>query len=292
MEKIFTSSIRIGSARFEVLLKEGFSDPRGSVLPRFHCHPDYELHCIEKGCFTFRFDAGSRVVQAPALLLLPPRIYHGFESMSEGAEKCCFEFNLFAGGEGRTFGEYAALLAKKSGAAAYQTDFPALSPFKDLSAVSEEETHYRLSATLGFVLLALFDAMRADPLPQSGISVGSRQYSAEQTLLLSRVVQYIEKNFMRPLTLQEVADSVHLSSRQTERILKDGMQEGFLALLNRYRIRMAVLRMMEGERDLTALAEAVGFANYPSFWKHFARYNGVSPSAFARMLDRSGKPKT
>lgn len=277
--EILKPIVQIGNARFDILVKEGFYVPAGSDFPRFHCHPDYEVHCIERGTFYYQLEDGLHIFKGPCILVFPPQVYHSFESMSPDGEKCCFEFDLFANGPGHSFFEYSSLLSGLTRQEAFSVSFPGLSIFKEQK--KDEETEFRMKAVLGEVLITLFTAMRGSVSRGSGLSK-TKPKKADQTLLLTGIIKYIEKNYQRELTLSEVASAVHLSERQVERVLKEGMQEGFLTLLNRYRIRMAVVRLLNGERDLAALSDSLGFQSYATFWKHFTKFNGVSPSVFLK----------
>lgn len=278
----------IGNARFDMVLKEGYYLVRGSDFPRLHCHPDFELHCIEKGTCTYRLERGALHLSAPALVLFPPKTYHGFESMTEDCEKCCFEFSLSQHGEGNSYFSYQTLLSSLSEGIVLQTGFPSVTRF--LSMKMDEEGRYLLSQTLGEVLITAIRKVRDSAtqkeqnLRKNEEDLRESEKDMEKNMLLGKIVAYIEKHYRDPITLSDAAREACLSERQVERILKSGMQEGFLQILNRYRVRMAVHQMMDGNRDLETVAEEAGFQSYITFWKHFRRFTGTSPSEFLMNL--------
>ncbi len=283
LNTLLSSRVQIGNALFTVLVKRGFYLVLGAPTPRLHCHPDFELHCIEQGSFRFRYDENTTMTyDGPGLLLIPPCAYHFLEYASPGARKYCFEFDLSsAGGQGISFGRYSRLLTGVKKPVYFASPLPDLEEVR-ASTRLDEELEYVLSSRLGELFLTLTKALERNAPEREQGSLRSSRADSERIKLLSELVPYIEQHSAGPLTLTQVAEAFHLSERQIERILREGMQEGFLSLLNRYRVRMAVLKLSAGPCNLTELAEECGFASYSSFWKHFMRLNGMSPSEFLR----------
>ncbi len=277
--EILKLNTHIGNARFDMVLKEGYYLREGSEFPRLHCHPDYEIHCIEKGTCTYALEKGKLQLESPALVLFPPKSYHGFLSMSPDCEKCCFEFNLSQDGEGAAFFEYATLLSGFQKGKVFQIDFPSIMKFS--RQVYSEEDRYRMSCGLGEILLLVLSEIRKSRKKKSKPVELSGRKTMEQTMILGSIIAHIEKNYQKDLTLKDISAAVHLSERQIERILKNGMQAGFLTILNRYRIRIAVQKIMDGETDMEKLSEQCGFQGYTSFWRHFKSYTGMPPRKYA-----------
>lgn len=253
----------------------------GEDHPRLHCHPDFEVHCIIKGSYMVQLENHKKEIHAPALLLFPPRYYHELKAKTEGGVRYSFEFALSSIGNGESYAEYYRNLSFVTEWKQYPIAVPDVRDLQKKATTKEERSFY-LSSALGEILLTLFDALKKDMPKKKSKTPMKASGRMEQNKTTTRIIQYIERNFQRVLTLHDVEQEVSLSGRQIERLLHENLNVGFLALLNRYRVRQSVLRILEGNENLEQISEECGFPNYATFWKHFKRNNGMSPSAFLK----------
>ncbi len=95
-------------------------------------------------------------------------------------------------------------------------------------------------------------------------------------------VRYIENHFARPLTIDQVAEQTHLSSRR--------LQDRFNALLGRTigdeiqrcRLEQATRLLRETDMKLQAIAERSGFGNAVQMTKVFTRELKTSPARYRK----------
>lgn len=81
------------------------------------------------------------------------------------------------------------------------------------------------------------------------------------------IYDFISKNYNRNVTLAELSDNLHLSDKQTERLVKKHTGCSFKkALVNR---KMIVADFLENNSELTKteIANYVGYANYSGYLK-------------------------
>lgn len=98
--------------------------------------------------------------------------------------------------------------------------------------------------------------------------------------LLGEIDRFIADNYMRPLHLSDLAKQVHLSYHYLSRILKGAHGESFNDYLNRVRIDAACCLLTTTDRDLSRIAEEVGFTDQSYFGKVFKKITGLPPRLY------------
>ncbi|THF81624.1 response regulator transcription factor [Cohnella fermenti] len=99
-------------------------------------------------------------------------------------------------------------------------------------------------------------------------------------LEIRRAIEYIDKNYGKEISLQEIADHCHLSRTYFSQIFCLEMKESFSDYLSRYRIERAKYLLMETDLKIYEVGAACGLPNYRYFTKLFKDLTGVSPGKF------------
>lgn len=93
---------------------------------------------------------------------------------------------------------------------------------------------------------------------------------------------YIQRNYQNKITLQEIADTVHLHPNYLCALFKDATGITIFEHLIRYRIRIAARRLRTNRLPINQIAEQCGFLNASFFTKKFAEYHHMSPSVYRK----------
>ncbi|MDC7231623.1 MAG: AraC family transcriptional regulator [Spirochaetales bacterium] len=102
---------------------------------------------------------------------------------------------------------------------------------------------------------------------------------------INRVLDYIENNLDKNLTLEELADVSCFSRFHFARIFSALMGETLFQFIQRVRLEKAASRLAADPREAVInIAMDCGFANASSFSKSFKSQFGVSPSAWRSNL--------
>lgn len=109
---------------------------------------------------------------------------------------------------------------------------------------------------------------------------------------IQQVVRYIEINYFRKLTLEELARTVYLSPYHLLRVFKKHTGFTPLEYTNQYRFSLA--KQMLGGSDLTIekIALNTGFCSHSYFSKSFREAVGMTPEEFRRMYRRKTDPES
>ena len=98
--------------------------------------------------------------------------------------------------------------------------------------------------------------------------------------LISKAVSYVKTNYMRKLTLNEVAEYVFLSPSYFSKIFKEEMNYYFNDYLNFVRVEKSKALLLTERISLVDIAANVGFYDQSYFNKVFKKITGVTPKKF------------
>lgn len=107
------------------------------------------------------------------------------------------------------------------------------------------------------------------------------------SIRVKQALMYIEEHHMEPLSLLEIADSIHVSKSECCRCFKRTLRMTPIEYVMRYRIFEATRKIKRGDEEaksMSSLALAVGFNNASYFNKLFKKYLNCTPSQYKVLL--------
>lgn len=102
----------------------------------------------------------------------------------------------------------------------------------------------------------------------------------KHTDAIDNATDYIKQNYMRKITLEDVAANVYLSPSYLSKLFKTATGKNFNSYLNTERIEQAKQLLLSGSGDLESVAMSVGYEDQSYFTKVFKRLTGVTPKKF------------
>ena len=111
--------------------------------------------------------------------------------------------------------------------------------------------------------------------------MNSDKIAKENIARLNTAITFIEENLSEKLTLEIVAEKAHFSPFHFHRLFKIIVDETVNNFINRKRIEKAAAYLLhQKEKNITEIAENLGFSNLSSFSKSFKKFYGISPNKF------------
>lgn len=98
--------------------------------------------------------------------------------------------------------------------------------------------------------------------------------------VIYKAIDYIKRNYMKKITLEEVASHVYLSVSYFSKIFKDEMKTSFSTYLNDIRVHMSKKLLLDDSIALVDVSNLVGFEDQSYFTKVFKKVTGVSPGKY------------
>ena len=99
---------------------------------------------------------------------------------------------------------------------------------------------------------------------------------------MSAVMGHIEKRYHEAITVEELAELVHLSVSQFERRFKALFHLTPMQYVMRFRISQACQILVRGNTKITEVAAQSGFYDHSHFIRQFSKAVGISPSEYRR----------
>ena len=97
------------------------------------------------------------------------------------------------------------------------------------------------------------------------------------TATLQNIINYCSLNFARELTLDDIADDLHLSKYHISHLLNKKLGISFTGYINLLRINSACELLRKTDKSIASISEEVGFGSIRSFNRVFAQIMNMTP---------------
>ncbi|WP_314590009.1 AraC family transcriptional regulator [Paenibacillus terrigena] len=97
---------------------------------------------------------------------------------------------------------------------------------------------------------------------------------------VDKIIDYMRQHISKKITLTELSDMVQLSSTYISKAFKGITGYSIIEYFNKMKIDQAKELILEGDKKIKEVAEAVGFTDEFYFSRIFKRMEGMSPSEF------------
>ena len=252
-----------------------------------HWHPQFEINYIEEGTFTLITPTAQLQLNPGDIQIIQPDEIHLFTANTDNAVRhaVIFSTELITVPKGHFFFDGFLHPLREGTLRIPQLIHPqdgcysAVKPYLDkLMAANKMAPDFKSQAylyTLGFCL-ALMPFCSIDKEEQS--PSGSKGNE-----IIKRCHQYIGSHYMNPITLQEVADHVHLHPNYLCRLFKKHTGQTVVENINAIRVSYATQFIRNTSKTLPQIAEMCGFTSMSYFTKIFKRHAGFTPYAYSKM---------
>lgn len=267
-----------------------------SIPAHAHGRGCYEIHYIRHGSGTVVIDGVPRRVGQNTLYTTGPSILHEqIPDPSDPMVESCIYLRVFPDFEKTERGSSHARRRKDSKRASFLTPFleqafwmgqdtQQVLPLFDtiFQELEQKKPGYRplLSALFQQLIVCIarnyLETEAYYPVPENGFEDASGDSS------LSLIVEEAFLNEYRTITLERLARRIHLSPRQTERLIRQYYNSTFLKKRTEARIGAASVLLKTTELPVGEIAEMTGYSSSEHFSHAFKTYTGMSAREFRR----------
>jgi AraC-like DNA-binding protein/ligand-binding sensor protein len=106
--------------------------------------------------------------------------------------------------------------------------------------------------------------------------------------VIRKAIHFLNANYGRKISVQDVADAVHMSASHFGRVFRDEMGQSVTDYLGRLRVDRSKAMLRERAIPLAEIATRAGFDDQSYFTKVFKRYTGQSPGRYRSAGGRPG----
>ena len=233
-------TVSVGASAHKVFLQDGFYN-KHMLSGKIHKHNYAEVHFILGDDTAYRVGDEDLVVKSGSMLVIPPAVYHA------GVNKAPETLHV-----------------------AFQIDAP----------VSEASMH---SLPVGLIEEFFFEIDRcAVNEDYSGIcayiALFSRHFLASERVAERisdygfLIYEFFSNRYSEDVHLSDLAEDLHLSERQAERLVIEHTGNSFRDELTVTRVNIARQLLETSDMTLAEVAGYVGYRSYAGFWKAMKRY--------------------
>jgi AraC-like DNA-binding protein/mannose-6-phosphate isomerase-like protein (cupin superfamily) len=279
--------VRYADPAFPVYLRENrLSDyPYKRVL--CHWHPDFEFFYVEEGSPSYFVNGETvRLKTGECLFVNSKAIHYGFSEDGEDSRYLCLIFPASLLAPSPLFKNRYFDPLEEDASLPYIVFDPVraeglskeLRFLYGLLQKKEADPFLFMEHLYSFfgVFLSLKGQERAIGLPSNG-----------KTALVKKMLAYLYAHYAEALSVEDLATAAAISSSYALHLFKEFLHASPIQYLLSYRLEKATELLQENEKDITEIAQAIGFESPAYFSELFHREKGCSPKAYrARFLKK------
>jgi len=243
-----------------------------------HSHSAVEIVLPQTGWVDYTVQDQLYHVHRDEVLIVPPGVNHGL-NMEEGSSRLLFLF------EPQVLEEMRDIKAASHG---FQRTFylhdgsETHARVRKLleSAAETYRSHEMMWNTVCFSYILQIYALLGQEYLSSRFRAERRQENVIETQVISTAMNYINANFQRELTLDEVADFAGFSRYYFSRSFKIQTGYTFKDYLTQKRIQAAMELLMHTRKPMHEVAMESGFGSIATFNRVFRDSKGCTPTQY------------
>lgn len=256
--------------------------PKDFPSVALHWHRNMEIIYIKKGSLMCQLGLESEAVGQGDICIVPPGTLHGLRSMdgqSAEYENIIFDPEMLGSGAADLCAQ-RYLMPLAAGRLLHQRILRfADGGYGDVAAILTETETLCRDRTLAYELAVkaammqlIFHLMQLQPeLPSAELPGTAR---------LKQVLSYIQTEYARPLTVEEMAKYSGCSASHFMRWFRQMTGSSFVAYLNEHRLAEAARKLRSSEEKILTIAQDVGFESLSNFNRQFRIRYGVTPREY------------
>ncbi|UZR93846.1 AraC family transcriptional regulator [Chondrinema litorale] len=254
----------------------------------WHFHSEFELCWSEKGYGKRLVGNSIEMFEEDDMVFMGENLPHSFHTASEFANKKngLYVQNVVIQFKKEIFGKFLHIHELKKinemlQAATY--GFQIKGELKEkLKVIIEKMINETGFAKMNSLLLLLNEIAER---PEDCRKLSTLKYSRitnPETNRIGNVFQYLQKNFKKNITLQEVAEVANLTPNAFCKYFKRRTNKSFIEYLNELRINYSCELIMTDKYSIKEIADLTGFNNRSNFNRQFIKLVGKTPSQFSK----------
>lgn len=231
--------VTVSGRERKVFLQEGFYSSSAPTA-YMHKHSYTEIHLVSNGRLRLAVDDKEYELNDGELLAIPCGFYHGGKYMDESARHCAFQLDFCINDVTRC--------SVNSGVASQFIN--------EIAKCGKNGDHVRVSAYISLICSYFAPSLESRRVTDHGFLIS----------------EFFYNNYGSEVRLEDLAELLHLSPRQTERVVEAYMGRSFRGALTDIRMQVAERLINVSSMPYTTVAQYVGYKSYAGFWKAYQKY--------------------
>ena len=234
------------------------------LAPYAHLHKEIEIVYVRSGKAVAYADKNSCLLDAGDMFIAFPNQVHYYKTVQTG------EFAVLIFSPEILYG----ISSEISKSTPDINSFPH-SEYEKIKEIFESfyslKGEYKETAISGYINVLMSYILPTVKLKTVNIENNSAFYN---------IINYCTNNFKDDITLDTVAESLHLSKYYVSRLINKKLKQNFNEYINNLRISEACNMLRETDIKIADISEDVGFGTIRSFNRAFKLVMGLSPAEY------------
>ena len=257
-----------------------------------HYHSFYEIHFILNGEISFEIDGETLHAKKNTAIFLHKTSIHSCKWQSDDLQTFSFCFDLHYAKSlpiknDYEYGYFNRLFSSNKTSLFKITAYDKML-IKNIYKNTNNFSLYGLNK-INLETANLFMEISYKLLAVSDIKIEEFSYSpaSDSTLLRKYKVTYFfcQTETIIP-TIQQLADFLSLSVRQTSRFLNDNFHKTFFELYTESKMNLAQKLIIEKQMSLEQIAYHIGYSSYANFLTAYKNYYGCTPTEYIQNFEK------
>ena len=121
--------------------------------------------------------------------------------------------------------------------------------------------------------------------PPKEILSTTLMHSNKRIKTIEKMIKYIDKNYMKTITLNDLAEVSHYNRNYISQLFKTNLAINFYDYLTRIRLREATLELGRSDKNISEIALTNGFSDIKAFNKIFKASFEKTPTEYRKQLN-------
>ncbi|MDD3839902.1 MAG: AraC family transcriptional regulator [Clostridia bacterium] len=280
--------VKLGYVLFDIILDDGFFQKKHQYRLDWHTHAFFEVHFIYDGKGTLHIDDKKIKILPKSFYILAPGVYHRREETEENLiYKYCMRFNYKKLKDGDD--EYFCYETKQivdilsNLKYYYCTDTErSVRIFYKIKAIHDEFYFKRIgyyekiqSIFVGIIIDIFRGLIRGSDNESS--KVPSRLMDDKRSLIIET---FLFDNYHRDIKAQDLAQELHMSVSQLNRVMRKLYNKTFKQKLIETRVKFAKEMIGDSDLSIREISKKVGYSSQSNFCSMFKRVTGMLPKDY------------
>lgn len=208
-----------------------------------HEHSYAEIHLIVGGSAAFTVDDQKIYLDSGSMLVIPKKTFHSCDSKDDSAMHCAFQIDC----EPKKFKRYP------------QNEQVIFEFFKLIEKTAPGDDHSAVAAFICLFCSAFENEERLLPTPINDYGF--------------LIFEFFSRKYAENIRLSDLAEFLHVSDRQAERLVLEHTSRSFRDELAATRVRIARELQKTTSLSLSEIAEYTGYRSYAGLWKAMRKFD-------------------
>lgn len=246
-----------------------------------HWHVEFEIIRVLKGAFHITIDEQQMTAPAGSFIFIPAGTLHSGTPIGCEYECLVFDINMLLNKN-----DSCCKIIRKIIDHEVELNYVYTGIYNDIHSIVWRLFDATASKKAGYQMIALgslyeligtiFSEDYYNPIP------AQPPRDHRRIVQLKQALEFMESSYNKPLTLQEMANSVQMSAKYFCRFFQEMTHRTPVDYLNYYRIERACYQLLTTNDSITDVAYSSGFNDLSYFIKTFKKYKGTTPKQYLK----------